>query len=99
MVSECRNRTAEPSGTRALSASQGWRWSVPSAWSVEKPDARRKIRLRSFTGISERAPLEVTRADDRPDSRYRWAVFSRGWLDLVGHRGRKIAAHRLSHGE
>ncbi len=25
MVSECRNRTAEPSGTRAVEASQGWR--------------------------------------------------------------------------
>lgn len=99
MVSECRNRTAEPSGTLALLASQGWRWSVPSARPWNERNARLKIRLRPFTGISDRAPLEVTRADDRPDSSYRWAVFSRKWLDLVGHRRRKIASHRLSHGE
>lgn len=31
----------------------------------------------SYRGLGDFVPLEVTRADDRPDGWNRWAVFSR----------------------
>ena len=110
MVSECRNRTAEPSGTLAPSASHGWRSSDPRpgrrnwlcakvpAWRYEGSATASKNRFGAFAESLGPAPLDVTRAAHRPESVRRRAVFFRSLESSRGTLFAKKFHSEVSHG-